>query len=98
MVLGSTSVGLYALLFGALAPSVGPWAAACICWLSAASLASVPAYYYVRWRSTLSERFRKASVPDLDDFDLVLQDCDSGSDAGALSGGAWHMQPDSPGP
>ena len=95
MVLGSTSVGLYALLFGALAPSVGPWAAALVCWAAAASLASLPAFYYVRWRSRLSDSFRKASVPDLDDFDLVLQDFDSGSDG--LNGSTSRLrQPDTP--
>ena len=81
MVLGSTSVSLYALLFGALSPSAGPWGGAVLCWGIAALAASLPAFFYVRWRSRVAAYWRKEAMPDLDDFDLVLQDFDSDNDA-----------------
>ena len=51
MILGSTSVSVFALLFGLLAPLVGvSWGTALLCWPLAAGCVSVPTFCFLQWR------------------------------------------------
>lgn len=54
MVLGSTSVAGYAVIFAAcMANDWSPYAAAFVSWLGAVSCASVPSSLYLRWRRSV---------------------------------------------
>ena len=48
--LGSTSVAFYGMIYPTVSDSVGSWWAAVVCWFASVGCASVPTFYYLRWR------------------------------------------------
>lgn len=71
MMLGSTAVSLYALLYGAVAPSVGAWLGAVVSWPISVLFTSVPFYRFIEWRKRI--RYSALTVEAIeDDFDADL--------------------------
>lgn len=50
MIMGSGSVSAYALLYGAIAPLLGPVGGAFATWPLAVLIISVPSHYFIQWR------------------------------------------------
>ena len=80
MILGSTSVSLYAMLFGFMSPIAGPWIGGAVCWVFGIVFASAPSYFYLQWRrrsSTKPEVTTKHSEIASEDVELVLANADT---------------------
>jgi hypothetical protein len=64
VMLGVSSVGLYAMLFAASAPALGMLPAMLTSWVASVALASFPAYTYLTWRGSVAAQGQEpAQVP-----------------------------------
>lgn len=66
MMLGSTSVSVFAILFAETHPALGPAAAAATAYAIAIAIASVPTTVWLRWRQAQTEGFQSLDIATAD--------------------------------
>lgn len=87
VMLGVSSVGLYAMLFALAAPAIGILPSMILCWLGAVSLASFPSFAWLSWRSAVSSGREGAAAPPVVSADAITVGWDTEAlpDAAALA-------------
>jgi hypothetical protein len=75
MVLGSSAVSVYAVVFGLTAPIIGPWAAMALSYGSAILGGSIPSSIWLRWRRRVASRLPEPALtgPPAEDDALSSQ-------------------------